>query len=117
MSNLTIVRPDFESFAVEGTPVQNRLIQGNPCFKTWECASSDDGLVRTGFWETTPGAYLSVKGGTWELCHILSGVSELTEDGGAPIQFRAGDVFVMKPAFKGIWRCVETTRKLWVTYR
>jgi uncharacterized cupin superfamily protein len=56
-----------------------------------------DERVRTGIWETTPGTYRSIKGGTWEFCHILSGLSELTDDGKPPVMVRAGDAFVMKP--------------------
>ena len=57
-----------------------------------------------------------IKGGVWEFCHILSGVSELIEDGKAPIRVRAGDSFVMKPDYVGQWRCIETTRKIWLIY-
>jgi uncharacterized cupin superfamily protein len=32
----------------------------------------------------------------------------------APDLARAGDAFVTKPGFIGVWRCVETTRKVWV---
>ena len=59
----------------------------------------------------------SIKGGTWEFCYILSGVSEITEDGKPPVRVKAGDSFVMKPDFTGVWRCIETTRKIWVVYR
>jgi uncharacterized cupin superfamily protein len=59
-------------------------------------------------------AYRSIKGNTWEFCSILSGVSELIEDGKAPVRIQAGDTFVMKPGFTGTWRVIETTRKLWV---
>jgi uncharacterized cupin superfamily protein len=29
---------------------------------------------------------------------------------------QAGDAFVMKPDFVGVWRCIETTRKIWIIY-
>ena len=55
-----------------------------------------DGLY-CGIWESTPGAWRVVYD-EWEYCHILSGVSILTEDGKAPVTIRAGDSFVCDPA-------------------
>jgi len=46
---------------------------------------------------------------------ILSGLSELIEDGKSPVRIKAGDSFVMQPGFTGVWRVIETTRKLWVS--
>jgi uncharacterized cupin superfamily protein len=43
-------------------------------------------------------------------------VSELIEDGKEPIRIQAGDNFVMKPDYVGKWRCIETTRKIWIIY-
>ena len=40
------------------------------------------GKVRTGIWEATPGTTISMKGETFEFCHILSGRCEISEDGG-----------------------------------
>lgn len=93
-----------------------RWVEGDPQFSTWDIEKSADGIVTSGVWESTPGAYWSIKGDTWEFCCILSGVSELTEEGKEPVIIRAGDSFVMKPGYKGIWRVLETTRKLWVSY-
>jgi uncharacterized cupin superfamily protein len=41
-------------------------------------------------------------------------VAEITEDGHAPITYRAGDCFIMKPGYVGTWRTLETVRKVWV---
>ncbi|WP_213881956.1 cupin domain-containing protein [Pseudomonas sp. dw_358] len=98
-----------------GRPAPERLVDGDPQFTTWDIEQTADGVVTSGVWEATPGAYWSIKGETWEFCSILSGVSELTEEGKPPVIIRAGDSFVMKPGYKGIWRILETTRKVWVT--
>jgi uncharacterized protein len=37
-----------------------------------------------------------------------------TEDGGDPVNLRAGDSMVLRPGFKGTWEVVETTRKDYV---
>lgn len=92
----------------------DRLISGDPSFKTWAQDQSRDEPVRTGVWEATPGETRSIKGETVEFCYILSGVIELTEEGQPPRTFRAGDSFVMKPGFVGIWKTIETVRKIYV---
>jgi uncharacterized protein len=70
--------------------------------------------VKTGIWEATPGENRSIKGETFEYCHILSGVVELTEEGKEPRIFRGGDSFVMKPGYVGVWKTIETVRKIYI---
>lgn len=96
------------------TAAADRLISGAPSFKTWAQDQSRNEPVRTGVWEATPGETRSIKGETMEFCYILSGVIELTEEGQAPRTFRAGDSFVMKPGFVGVWKTIETVRKIYV---
>lgn len=72
-------------------------------------------IVHTGVWEATPGETRSIKGETFEFCHILSGVVELTPENGEPVVYKSGDSFVMKPGFVGIWKTMETVRKIYVT--
>lgn len=116
MSNLTFFKYNDLGTARVGGPLPERLMEGDPVFKNWDVDRSNDEKVRAGVWETTPGTYRSVKGGTWEFCYILSGVSEVIEDGKPPVRVQAGDAFVMKPDFIGVWRCIETTQKIWVVY-
>jgi uncharacterized cupin superfamily protein len=95
-------------------PAPDRLISGDPSYRTWENAAAGQTGIRTGIWEATPGVTRSIKGGTWEFCTILSGVVLLTEDGGETRRFTAGDTFVMRPDFVGTWETVETVRKVFV---
>lgn len=108
------------NLANPGTPhlskaAPDRLIAGDPSYKTWEVEEASHGNIHTGIWEASPGTTRSIKGETWEYCTILSGVILLTEEGGATRRFTAGDTFVMRPGFIGTWETVETVRKLWVT--
>ena len=116
MSNLTFFKLHTLGPGRESAPLLERLLAGDPRFTNWDVANSPDSKVRTGVWEITPGTIRSIKGGVWELCYILSGVSELIEDGQPPIRVQAGDAFVMKPDYVGKWRCIETTRKIWLVY-
>lgn len=91
----------------------DRLISGDPSFKTW-AQDVSRGDVRTGVWEATPGETRSIKGESFEFCMILSGRVEIEEAGGETHRFGAGDAFVMKPGFVGVWRTLETARKIYV---
>ncbi|MDK1384821.1 cupin domain-containing protein [Sinorhizobium sp. 8-89] len=96
-------------------PPPERLISGNPSFKSWAQDVARGEMIHTGVWEATPGETRSIKGETFEFCHILSGVVELTPESGEPVAYKAGDSFVMKPGFVGVWKTIETVRKIYVT--
>jgi len=105
--------PNFTPKASKSAP--DRLVSGDPSFLTWAQDSARGGKVNTGVWEATPGENRSIKGTMFEFCHLLSGVIEITPEGGTPQRFVAGDSFVMKPGFVGIWKTIETVRKIYVT--
>ena len=103
----------------EDSAPPERLIEGTPTFKTWEldtalAEAAKWGKIRTGIWEATPGTTQSIKGETFEFCHILSGRVRITEKDGEIHEFTTGDNFVMKPGFVGTWQTIETVRKIWV---
>jgi uncharacterized cupin superfamily protein len=95
-----------------GAPAEGRVISGDPRFATWNVEEAEGGLY-AGIWEATPGKW-RIEYDEWEFCHILSGVSVITEDGGEARTVRAGDAFILRPGFKGTWEVVETTRKEYV---
>ena len=96
----------------EGAPAPERLVAGNPRFRTWNVEEAAGGLY-AGIWESTPGKW-RIEYDEWEYCHILSGVSVIAEEGGAPRRVAAGDSFILRPGFRGTWEVVETTRKQYV---
>ena len=95
----------------QDAPAPDRVISGDPRFTTWNLEERD-GLY-CGIWEATPGKW-RIAYEEWEYCRILSGVSVLTEDGGTPQTYRAGDSFIIRPGFTGTWEVLETTRKDYV---
>lgn len=103
--NTAAVLPENDS------PLPDRVISGNPTFRAWNLEDRD-GLY-AGVWESTPGKW-HIAYDEWEFCHILAGVSILTEDGGAARTVKAGDSFIIRPGFKGTWEVLETTRKEYV---
>ncbi|MBO9099518.1 cupin domain-containing protein [Rhizobium sp. VS19-DR104.2] len=115
MSLLKLIDTNPTTAPRESKPTAGRLISGDPSFKTWPQDASRDDSVLTGLWEATPGETHSIKGTTYEFCHLITGVVEIVEKDGETYTYRAGDSFVMKPGFVGIWRTIETVRKIYVT--
>ena len=114
MTLLVTIDTDPRFAPKEALPLPERLVSGSPEFKTWAQDASRGETVKTGIWEATPGETHSLKGTTFEFCHILSGRVEIEETGGETRTYRAGDSFVMKPGFVGVWRTIETVRKIYV---
>ena len=99
----------------KGGPAADRIMQGTPESRTWNLYTSADGKFFSGIWESTPGAW-RIHYTEDEFCHILEGVSRITEDGGETITLQKGDAFVIAAGFNGIWEVVETTRKQYAIY-
>lgn len=78
-----------------GSPAPARLISGDPRFTTWNVDEAEGGLY-AGVWESTPGKW-RIEYNEWEFCHILSGVSVITEEGAGARTVKAGDSFVLRP--------------------
>ena len=95
-----------------GAPAPDRLIFGDPRFRTWNIEELAGGLY-AGVWESTPGKW-RIQYDEWEYCRILSGVSVITDDSGGVHRLSAGDSFILRPGFSGAWEVIETTRKEYV---
>lgn len=96
----------------DGAPPPERIISGDPKFKTWNIEEQPGGLY-AGVWESTPGKW-RIDYDEWEYCRILSGVSVITGEDGEARRVTAGDSFIIRPGFKGAWEVIETTRKEYV---
>ena len=110
-----LLRFDTETLGTpeETAPPPERIVSGDPRHLTWNAETLPDNALFAGIWQSTPGAW-RVDYEEWEFCTLLEGVSILHEDGKDPIRLQAGDTFVLRPGFQGIWEVVETTRKLYV---
>jgi uncharacterized cupin superfamily protein len=109
---MTLIRltPDAAR-PVAGSPDPDRIVSGAPTFRSWDIEAH--GRIHAGIWEATPGAW-RVDYAEWEYCRVLSGHSVLTEADGTIHHLRAGDSFVIRPGFSGVWEVIETTRKDYV---
>ncbi|WP_136634326.1 cupin domain-containing protein [Pseudooceanicola onchidii] len=109
---MTLMQPVAPTVAPEtDRPAPDRLIAGDPVFTTWNLEDRD-GLY-CGIWESTPGTWRAVYD-EWEYCYIHAGVLVVTPEDGAPVTYRAGDSFIVRPGWRGTWQVVETVRKDYV---
>jgi hypothetical protein len=101
-----------EGIAAEVTkPEPHKVVDGDPLHRTWN-VEDRDGLY-CGVWQSTPGAW-RVDYAEWEYVHILAGYSVLTGEDGTEITLRAGDAWIIRPGFRGVWRVIESTLKEYV---
>ena len=96
---------------VVSRPDPSKLVSGDPVHTTWNLEDKD-GLY-CGLWHSTVGAW-RVAYDEWEYCHLREGVSVLTNDRGHATTCRAGDSFIVRPGFTGIWTVIEPTLKDYV---
>jgi hypothetical protein len=92
-------------------PDPSRVVSGDPVHTTW--SNEERGNIYSGMWQTTPGAFRMTYT-EWEYVHIRSGHSILRGDDGQVVHLRAGDSWIIRPGFTGVWEAVETTLKDYV---
>lgn len=109
---MTLIRLTTDATApTPAAPAPDRVVKGAPGFRSWDI--EEHGRTHAGIWEATPGAW-RVEYDEWEYCRILAGHSVLTAEDGTRHELRAGDSFVIRPGFRGVWEVIETTRKDYV---
>ena len=92
-----------------------KLIEGNPRQRLWNLYTDASGKYFSGFWESDVGKW-SINYTEEETCHLISGVSIVTDEDGKETELRAGDDFVIPKGFRGSWEVGEPTRKLYAIF-
>jgi uncharacterized cupin superfamily protein len=95
---------------IDDAPPPERVVEGDPTFRTQVHYESPDGRLVTGLWEATPGAW-RVAYDEWEWFRMRSGRCVLTPDGGEPVALGPGDALVLEPGFTGVWAVLEPCAK------
>lgn len=98
-----------------GTPARKpTTIEGDQMEAARSLWSSPDGKLDVGVWECTPGRFTADRTASTEICHIISGKAEMTDHQGGKRLLGPGDLLVLPKGWKGEWRIIETTRKLYM---
>ncbi|MBN26403.1 MAG: DUF861 domain-containing protein [Alteromonadaceae bacterium] len=90
------------------------LLEGNPLLEKWAHVAAGNDNIKVGVMTCEPSVNRSVKNGFFEFCYLIEGLIELTEEGGEPVTYKAGDTFLMQDGFQGIWRTIEKYKKVYV---
>ena len=115
-----MTRPAVHVLAAPGTGEEyfvapEKLIHGNPKQCAWVQYTDPSGQFFAGEWSSEPGKW-RISYTEEEYCHMLEGVSVITDAQGAAGTLRPGDEFVIPRGFTGTWEVVEPTRKRFVIY-
>lgn len=107
-------------------PDPDKVVAGDPIHTTWSVEErpmgeargqtphgADKGMLYAGLWHTTPGEW-RVDYQEWEYIRILEGLSFLVDEQGNATRLAAGESHIIRPGFKGTWRCIEPTLKDYV---
>lgn len=97
----------------EAAPVRaDRLLDGEPSPVAWNGYTDPTGQFFAGQWQAGPGRWRVVyEPHEEEFCVLLDGEVELTDASGRTQRFRAGDAFVVRGGFDGIWHNLTPVRK------
>jgi uncharacterized protein len=109
MSKLHLFRSATAPFE-ESDPPLDRIVSGTPRGQAKNVFESEDGRMFSGVWRATVGAWRVAYNET-EYCHITKGFARLTQDGGASVDVKAGDAFVIASGFVGVWEVLEDMEK------
>ena len=114
MSKLKSFRPSTAGTPETAVPAPERVLDGSPRFSTWPL--SEVAGVHTGIWGATPGAHRVERDGSMiEQFYLMEGEIELIEDGLPAQRFTAGDIVVIEPHFKGVWKTITPIKKIYFT--
>ena len=90
-----------------------RVVSGAPQHHPRFFFESEDGVLVSGTWTSTPGKWHAFTDRD-EFCYIVSGHCRLIDQDGFAREFRAGDAFLIPNGFRGFWDVIETTTKHFV---
>lgn len=108
---LALADMELDDFAPKPT-----TIEGDQKEATRTLWKSPDGKLEIGIWECTPGRFTADRSQAAEFCHFLSGSVEMRHADGRVERLGPGDALMLPRGWKGEWRLLEQTRKIYVFY-
>jgi len=118
MSIVHIVAPaglDAAGF-VKGNPPAAIGQSPVPVLTTCAAYAAEDGSIKTGTWEASPGQFARAVVDA-EFSHFIAGHATFVTEGGSRFEFRAGDAAYFPPNTRGIWTIHQTLRKTYCVWR
>lgn len=79
--------------------------------------ATEDRRIVSGIWESDPGRSRWEFRTRGEIIHVVSGRMVVVEDGGEPVELRAGSTAYFPIGWCGEWTVLERLRKVYVVYK
>ena len=118
MSEKLVVRIDPEK--LELIPTQfvsaDLVLDGTPEELAADIFSGSNGNLQLGGWECTPYSEAANPYGIDEFCLLLKGRVSFTDEAGNTDTFNAGESYLVRKGFSGVFRVEERTRKLYAIF-
>ena len=92
-----------------------KRIAGDPVQTLWMQYTDPGGKFFTGIWQSEVGKW-RIAYTEEEFCHMLEGMSIITDASGHAVTVQAGESFTIPRGFEGTWEVVRLTRKRFVIY-
>lgn len=92
-----------------------KLMEGNPRQAVWIHYTDPSKQFVVGIWRSEPGKW-KISYTEEEYCHMLEGMSIITDQAGLSVTVKPGESFVVPRGFVGTWEVVETSTKRFVIY-
>lgn len=92
------------------------VLEGKPSYETWLTRELPaEGKLRTGLWTGEPGTLTMRKYPTDEVCTIIYGKIEITNEDDSVLVLNPGDSVLVPKGWSGTWRNVEKSCKCFVS--
>ena len=118
MDGKLVVRIDLEN--IELLPTQfvsaDLVLEGTPEELAADIFSGSNGSLQLGVWECTTYSEAAKPYGVDEFCLLLKGRVSFTDELGNMDTFTAGDAYLVRKEFSGVFRVEEPTRKLFAIF-
>ncbi|MDC8786803.1 cupin domain-containing protein [Roseateles koreensis] len=92
-----------------------KLLSGNPKQTLWMQYTDPTKKFVTGVWHSEVGKW-KIQYTEEEYCHMLDGISIITDASGCAITVSAGESFVVPRGFVGTWEVITPSKKTFVIY-
>src|SRR5690625_1579788 len=113
---MTILKnSEINSAQLEAAGVRAGADVGEPQVKTLGLAQEAPGNI--GIWECTPGGWPVNDREDTEVCYILAGKAQLTDNSTVDVvDVSTGDLLILPKGWSGRWYVTETVKKIYVIY-
>ena len=118
MNEKMVMRIDPEELELLPTRFvsEDLVLEGTPKELAAEIFSGSSGALQLGVWECTPYSESANPYGVDEFCLLLKGRVSFTDDAGNSDTFSAGESYLVRKDFSGIFKVEEPTRKLYAIF-